>query len=76
MALSVKIPVELLKKVKNVFQNRGFEKNIDQYERAKKLTHKPKLNTNFQGDLELCQSKEIEKIARKSSPVKDKLTIL
>ena len=51
MALSVKIPIDLLKKVKNDSQKHGFDDNIDQYEKAKKLAHKPKLNTNFHGDV-------------------------
>jgi hypothetical protein len=67
----------MVRKGKNYKKNVGFDDNIDKYEEQKRLNNKPPLNTNFRGDKEALQSREIDKIAYKqTSPTKDKLTIL
>ena len=63
----------MVAKAKNFKQKHGFDDNIDRYENQKKKMEKPRLNTNFSGDIEFEKDKELKKFARKSSPVKEKL---
>ena len=68
--------MDMVKKGKSYHQKGAFDDNIDRYEQQKKLLHKPKLDTNLSGNLQSLQSREMDKLIHKHSPLKDKLTIL
>lgn len=75
-ALKVKISLDMIRKGKPQKNNAGYDQNIDYYENMKKKMEKPRLNTNFYGNIELQQSKELNKLAQGGDPMKEKMTRL
>lgn len=66
----------MIRKGKPHKKNSGYDHNIDYYENLKKKLEKPKLDTNFSGNIDKQQSKELNKLVHGGDPMKEKMTRL